>query len=569
MIGYKSLEEFTLEDCHNFVSQRESDAYYGEVNDQYEALLDRTTRQEEADYMSCKTINDYDRFMVKYRSMSSYYQSKRLEDAARAKRHLVAEAQQREDELRRRERQQEEEKEQRRKRVLVIALSSLVLAAVVVFFIGYKPVKALSVEDVSFGKEGGTKSLRIETNVGYGAINVETPKVNWIEVNLDGRMLNLTARPNPDPERSCTIEVKAYSTFFGEYIGTPKKREVVIRQSSGYATNLDVSTKSISVGKYGETNQINVKTDGVKLEISANDWINVTPKSQNHDGQYYHDDNYEIKIGSNPTGNRAGRILVETGGLQQEVSVFQSSGLASYFSLSRTSIGIVDKSGSEEGKCFRVNVTTDGTTWTASTNNGWLDLSQYGNTLDIKVRENSGDVRTGYVYVYSNNDHSETITIDQDGNPSSFYANSSSLTFDTGKDYEYVSFSNNSLQSVYSSGNKSWLSTSISGNSVKISCESNSGSPRDGIVTLTCGNKETEIAVHQKGWTTCYNCNNGTVSCDNYNAIWTYDNWGNWGHGYVTIDGWGNRYVSVCGVCGGTGRKTCPKCGGKGKIKSN
>ena len=675
MRGIKTINESTLKECADYLAQNEGGAYVEEVKARYKALLEEMAKQEDTDFKACKTIADYEKFIAKYKSKSvEPYRAKHLDDAEKAKQRLISEAKRLEEERQRREReerireqQRAEERKRKRKRTFLIVLASLVAVAVAVFFIGYRPVKFLTASDVVFGKEGGQQNLRINTFVSGGrVIDIYVPSSeDWLTADHNSTMINISAIPNPNPERSCVIKIRACSTFFGERIGLAKSKEIIVRQGSGYATNLKVSSKKLDVSQYGDTKRINVKTDGVGLGLSSNaSWIHVTPKSQNHDGQYYHDDDYEVGIDENPNGERKGTIIVETGGKKQEIAVTQASGYASNLYVSSQSLSIgkygenrqiniktdgvnlklstddgwihltkknqnrggqyyhdedyeiaigvnhtdkrngtilvetggqkreiavsqvsglasrfktdcssieANKSGTGEGKCYRVKVDTDGTEWSASSNYDWLDIKKFSDNIEITVRRNSGDVRTGYVTLHSNNNHKKTVEIKQDGAPTSFYASYSSWTFDTGSDYEYISIYNNSNQSMYASADKSWLDASMSsGGKVKITCERNNNSPRDGTVTVRCDGKTCSIKVHQKGWSTCWQClGSGKTACDNYRAVYTFDNWGNYGHGYVYFDGWGNRYVNACEVCGGSGRKNCSNCGGNGKVKSN
>jgi hypothetical protein len=304
---------------------------------------------------------------------------------------------------------------------------------------------------------------------------------------------------------------------------------------------LEVGKARLKIGKTGETNVVSVKTDGVKLALSSNvNWIHCECNTTNHNDQYYHDDTYKIVVDINNTSNRSGKVLVQTGGLTKEIVVNQESGLATRFSVDRTSIGMVSKTGNNDNECYRVGVSTDGTTWEATSSCSWLQITKYSSFFEIVVKSNSGDVRTGYVYASSNNGHRETITVEQDGNPSRFYADYSSWTFDTGNDYDYISLTNNSNMTVYASTDQSWLSATISGSRVKVSCDSNSGSSRNGTVTLTCGDKKASISVHQKGWrySYCPRCSGTGVVAD---VIGNY--WGVPQYGWVK-----------CSNCGGDGQ---------------
>lgn len=216
------------------------------------------------------------------------------------------------------------------KRTGFVALLSLVAVVVVVFIIGYKPVRSLSMNDTVFGKEGGTKNMLVETNVRASAIDIKTPNEEWIAVERDGKLISITAIPNPDPERSCIMEIDAYSTFLGKRNGSPKSLTVIISQGSGYANHISLSERELICSQYGDSKIINVKTDGVKLQLSSpQSWIHVTPKEQRHDGQNYHDDDFVVSVDANPNESQVGTILVESGGKSREIKVSQASGYAS------------------------------------------------------------------------------------------------------------------------------------------------------------------------------------------------------------------------------------------------
>jgi len=522
MIGFKSIDEMSLNECYAFLKKEtpESSGYYGIVKIRYEQLAELTRLQEEKEYKSCKSVADFDRFINKYDKMKPEYQPIHLDDARKMKKRLEEFNARTEAERQQREQREAAERRRRRKIVIASVAGILLVVAIATFFIGYRPVKTLSADNVTFGKEGGEKIVRIETNVSANEIEITEPEKDWVRVALERKTLTISAEENPNPERTCKMTIKAYSTFFGERTGTELSIEILISQNSGYAINdLNVSSRGFSIGKYGGSERVNIKTDGVALEVvpakNCSDWISVNVKRQNHDTHFYHDDDYEINVEKNPAGDRTGKVIVSTGGQpSQEIVINQASGLANKFSVSTHSIGPVSKSGTKEGYCYPVDITTDGTTWEASTSCRWLILNKNNNCLEIEVRP-ADEVRDGEVYVSSNNGHRETISIHQDGDPTSFYFSRSSLTFDTDSDYEYVSFTNNSNQSVEVSTNKSWLEASVySGNKVRVSCESNNNSPQDGVVTLSCGRKKTQIKVHQYGYK--------RVACSNCLDLWGY-----------------------------------------------
>lgn len=540
MIGFKQINDFTLWDCYTFLKEQEGYADYEEVKARYEIIVKELKKQEDADFNSCKTIANYISFIDKYKVLAPAYEAQHIDEAKTKIEFLTQKAKEEEEKRRRIAIQEEERIKKRRKRFILISASTIIIAAIVVFFIGYTPVKYLNIDDVEFGKEGGSKTIRIKTNVSSNSIKIDEPMDSWFSFTRDGLTLTITTDANPDPEKSGKITVTAYSSFFGERLHSKKiTKTIIIKQRSGYATKLNVSKTSFDVGKYGSTYQINVKTDGVKLSLkSGKDWIKCVPKNESHDGTYYHNDTYDIVVEKNyRDGDRTGKIIVESGGRKEEIIIRQASGLATKLDVEKTYIGKVDKSGAY----YYVDVTTDGLSWNATTSYSWLELSEYSNKLGIRVARNYDEIKTGYIYVRSNNGHEKCIKVEQDGSPTRFYADKSSWTFDTNSDYDYISFTNNSNQTVSVSTDKGWLSASISnGNKVRISCDSNNNSPRDGKVTLSCGDKKAYINVHQYGYK--------DVACSHC----VKDMWGNpTGNVYVGIFGTPSFRIEPCSHCGG------------------
>lgn len=84
------IDQMTLKECADFMAQHEGDALFGEVKSRYEVLLNDIKRQEQYDYQTCETINDFDNFIAIYKSIEAY-QAVHLDDAVQAKNNLVLE----------------------------------------------------------------------------------------------------------------------------------------------------------------------------------------------------------------------------------------------------------------------------------------------------------------------------------------------------------------------------------------------------------------------------------------------------------------------------------------------
>lgn len=592
MKGFKSVEELSLKSCYNFLSSEENREHtlYPAIAERYQEMLQDLEKQDASDYAACKTIDNYNAYIKKFsdNSIAPYYKAKHIFEANNAIEDLFWNTHKKsvggcKEYLSRYPKGKYANIANNRigssKKTKWLVLGIVLIVLVITFFIGYKPVNSLSVSEssLSFGKWGGPESVSVSTNVSSNAVDMHCLGSGFSIDGGYGHEFKVSAEPNEGDIRTGNVKVTAYATLYGMRIGSGESASIILSQESGLASYLHVSQTSISVAKQGASYQITVNTDGVKLEASSKEeWINISKES---------DGRYNITVQKNAGDSRQGAIEFASGSLRREVSVSQVSGLASFLSLSRSSISNVEKSGTESGRCYRVNVSTDGVSWDIYSSPGWVNITKYDNFFEITVDYNSGDVRNGTICVHSNNDHSESISISQDGNPSSFYASRSSLTFDTDRDYEYVSVMNNSNQSVSASTDRSWLSASISGGSLKISCSNNSDSPRDGIVTLHCGDKSTRISVRQKGWRYCNSCNNGYKSCPN-----GMNSWSSWGgshsyfyqyengrhvlkHVYTAVGPYGMPVpaseTTICDKCNGSGSIRCSNCHGKGKYKVN
>ena len=513
MKGFKSIEELSLKDCYEFLKAEENkdNPLYPAIAERYEEMLQDLVKQDDSDYAACKTIANYETYIKKFSdsNVAPYYKAKHIFEAKNAIEDLFWNTHKKsvggcKEYLSRYPKGKYANIANSRigssKKTKWLVLGIVLFVIVIAFFIGYKPVNSLSVSEtnLSFGKWGGQESVHVSTNVSSNAVDVHCSGSGFSVDSDYGHELKVSVEPNEGDSRTGNVKVTAYATLYGMRIGSGESATTILSQESGLASYLHVSQTSISVAKQGDSYQITVNTDGVKLEVSSKEeWINISKES---------DGGYNITVQKNAGDSRQGSIEFASGSLRRVVSVSQVSGLASFLSLSKSSISNVEKSGTESGRYYRVNVSTDGVSWDIYSSPSWVNITKYDNFFEITVDYNSGEVRNGTIYVHSNNDHSESISISQDGNPSSFYVSRSSLTFDSDRDYEYVSVTNNSNQSVSTSTDRGWLSASMSGGSVKISCSSNSDSPRSGTVTLRCGDKQCSISVRQKGWTSCPSC---------------------------------------------------------------
>ena len=478
-------------------------------------------------------------------------------------------------------------KKKARKTRNIILLIIAIVIAIVVCLINYFPVSYLDVsDDVSLGKRGGNKTITISTDANDINIDVQESS-NWIDVNRDGGTLSINVVPNTDDERSAYITVNTYSSFFGKKFNCISKT-IKVSQNSGLPTYLETNTSEICFDKYGNctSNQITATTDGCDLQVSTSaSWFSVS-KDITEDG-----DNMVASIvlttGTNNEGSKTGEVVISCNDYVKRVKVSQASGLATRFEVEKTSLTMAEK-GTAEGRCYPIDVYTDGTSWSVYSAPGWLtayaDLED--KRLEITVPANTGKIKSGTITIKSNNGDLRDISVNQQGKPTNFRSAKNTVKFGTSSDYEYITIYNDSNKQLSISEYESWISTSvIDKNRIKISCNRNyDDPPRSGTVYVSCGDEQVSIIVKQDGWSRCSSCGgDGEKSCPNiYKYPWTNEfgsysyAWVNGQHVlrrmYTSWTGWMGAPVPqvedrICSDCGGDGHIECSVCDGKGKYE--
>jgi len=359
-------------------------------------------------------------------------------------------------------------------------------------------------------------------------------------------------------------------------------KRIKVVQESGLPTFLDVSCSEIRIDKYGKTSveQIMAETDGCDLQISTNDtWFAFVEKVKPKGGNMVA--SISLIAETNDGESKTGEILVNCNQFSKRIKIVQDSGAAKFFELDYSNIHIPEK-GPGEGKCYRINVQTDGTSWSVKSSPSWLTVRKYESHIDVFAEANVGKIKTGKIILMSNNGNLKHVEVSQEGDPTNFGASLKKINFGTSSDYKYITISNNSHKGLSINEYESWISTSvINKNEIKISCSKNNDSPRGGTVYVCCGDEEISIKVGQKGWETCSNCRgNKTIGCTNSNAQWRYypmtganlhQVWGTIGQYWDPFMGqWTPQFGWInCNTCEGHGTIRCATCDGKGEIEQS
>jgi hypothetical protein len=335
-------------------------------------------------------------------------------------------------------------------------------------------------------------------------------------------------------------------------------QSISVQQESGLASYIGFNGNSLAVSSREETKYVDVKTDGTSWSIISKPyWVESSDNGNN---------SLKLVIAANEGDKRSGTITIKSNnGHTSSLAINQGTSKASYIRVGQTSI-----SAGTSGLDKYVSVSTDGKDWSVSDHPYWIDVTPSDDKIYIEVNSNSGKTREGDIILASNNGHHATISVKQDGDPTNFKAEKTSIKFGSSGDYEYVDISNNSNQSLRVEESQSWITASATSKGrIRISVPANSNAARSGYVTVRCGNESCKITVRQGGWINCAFCGGrGQVRCG-YPASWM-----NGLHcvqefvmNYYTGSGY-YTYKS-CPNCGGSGSITCSKCNGNGQIKSN
>ena len=479
------------------------------------------------------------------------------------------------------------EKERNQRRMKTIVMTVIIVTVFILCVTNCHPVSRLSVseDEVVIGKRGGTEMLTVSTDALKRNVRVWAVD-DWIEETLSGSFLSICTGENIYDRRTGKVKIRAYATFFGlQY--RMFEEEVTVIQESGLPTFLNVSENHIYFDKYGISKSLSsfsVNTDGCGLEITTDsDWIDM--KKDIDEDEEKVTAKVSMKAGLNDGGAKYGKIMVKSGDKTKFVYLHQESGLATFFRVQRTSL-VMSEDGSGEGKVYPVGVETDGTSWSVKSAPSWLTAyaDMVDKRLEVTVPKNTGQIKKGTIILASNNGHTQSVDVEQQGDPTEFEAEETLLRFGTSRSYEYVSIINDSHKSLRASKDVSWITvTVINGNRIKLSCSANDyDPPRSGLVYVSCGGRSDEILVTQDGWTKCSNCGgDGYVNCPksgywvNQFGGWMYM-WDNGRHILRhTYTSWASgipvpaKEDSECSECGGDGQVRCGKCNGSGKIKKS
>lgn len=417
MIDFKPIEEFTFDDCIKSIERYRSKGLPidADLQARYEVLLSSLKSEEKRDYSKAtRNIGSLDKakealeqYIKKYSSLpgATQYKPQHLQEAKdqiiewkkiRKRRRLL-------------------------KRVWIIALS--IVGICFIIFLGYRPVADFSINpEISFSAIRSSQKFKLSTSRANSWI-FESPSEDWISLTENSDSITISVSQNNEKSRYGEITFYAYNYLFGFRLNSETKKIRVV-QFSGNATFLDISKSNVYIDKWGSSGTnytFTISTDGVEIFgplLYPDSWIDYK-KSVISESPL--EIKYTLTAEKNPGAERVLELDFSSldGSISKSISIVQQSGIATYFKRAGGDRELdVRKDALPEGKCYTVDVDTDGTYWYVSSCPQWIKYRIIGNRLELRpetwIKENSQGIqigRFGEIILKSNNPELPPITI--------------------------------------------------------------------------------------------------------------------------------------------------------------
>ena len=225
LIGFKPTEDFTLHDCIHFLSQsrNEKDPERPVVVKLYLMHMQKLKQEDEQDYLSCKSIVDYNWYLDKYTKLSNIYIAKHLDDARKKIKEINIAMQQ----------LNCIEKQKRKKRIIVKATFCLVIIVLVLIFDYHytRTHNSLFEEVQSEYVFYGTEYSGILLEKCYDFSLASSPLPPWVEIEEEHCNIYIKLKRNNDGTTRET-KIKFRTKPYYEPLNVRFTREITIKQIS-------------------------------------------------------------------------------------------------------------------------------------------------------------------------------------------------------------------------------------------------------------------------------------------------------------------------------------------------
>lgn len=166
-----------------------------------------------------------------------------------------------------------------------------------------------------------------------------------------------------------------------------------------------------------------------------------------------------------------------------------------------------------EGGSKTFTVSASGTWKISSNSRSWIHLSKDGNSLNLRVDENSGISSRSGSFELVAGEKKVRVSVTQSGGDVSLSVSSDDMYFNASGGTKTVTVTTNGTWQI-GSNTTSWGHVSKNGNQLSIRADrNNSSSQRSGSIVIKAGNKEKRVYISQSG--SSVSQSNLTVSSDN------------------------------------------------------
>ena len=342
-----------------------------------------------------------------------------------------------------------------------------------------------STETLEFGKEGGSKSISINSEATWEAKTSDS----WITVTpLSGdagtHNLIITALENNS--------VAQRNGYVYVIIGSSSKLQIPIVQKGLY---IEVNPNSLSFSADAESKQIDVSSNTDWKIISLPDWLSSNTQTG--------ENSQTIIVTSNKNTSASSRNGIIKFG-KEGLSLFANVDVVQEglnLSVDNNSLQFSDKASSQN---VTINTIAE---WSVSSSDSWVHLSRASgigtSVIVVSVDENTGEAsRTGSIRVTAG-ELSQTVAVVQQGKY--FNISETDKTFTSKGGTLQVSFSTNESWTASLAEDVSWLSlSSTSGNGdavINVTASDNASmKSRENAIIITPSNSQgVRIAIKQSG----------------------------------------------------------------------
>ena len=354
----------------------------------------------------------------------------------------------------------------------------------------YQEGKFLNVTptDLAFNCDKSSKAITVSTDATFEAKS----SVDWITLTTSGNTINVEVADNvSSAKRTAKVTISAT----GLASGTLTKTVNISQDAKSYHLSADVTT--IQATSASKSQDIKLTTNDEWTATSSADWLTLSATSGTGEATI------KATLAENATPTDRNATITIKGTQSGKSVTIKATQAGKSLSLSQETLSFTFAAGESI-----VDVTTDGT-YTASTTDSWITVSQSGNKVTVKVTENTtATARKGSVSValtgLTSGTLTKTITVNQGNKSFNFAADVKTIEATSATKSQDIKLTTNDEWTATSSAD--WLTLSATSGmgdaTIKATlAENTTASKRTATITLKGVNsgKSATVNVSQDG----------------------------------------------------------------------